>query len=47
MNFTQQFLSYIREVVIETISYFIWIVRDDYGIGNSYRTVSELLQERF
>ena len=28
MNFTLQFLSYIREVVIETINYFIRIVRD-------------------
>ena len=35
MNFTLQFLSYIREVVIETISYFIRIVRD-FSI-NQYR----------
>ena len=32
-NFTLQFLSYIREVVIETISYFIRIVRDSPSIS--------------
>ena len=42
MNFTLQFLSYIREVVIETISYFIRLVRD-FSI-NQYRSRLTLIE---